>query len=277
MKRADALTACEATVRRSDPDRYFASLFAPADKRSLLFALYALNHEVARASEAAREPLMSGVRLEWWRETLEDAREGRLRAHPAAVGLMEILSSGFVEMTELDALIEAREVESQPVPFSTVEAMESYAGATSAALMRIAAGLLGAAGRATELILQAGIAYGLAGLLRSIPFHATRGKLFLPLSFVAGESVTALDVLSQKQRPALKRVINRVRSRALEHFAQARHVAIPRSVLAAVLPAALVPAYLSRLVKSADPLRQAEISQLRRQVILLRAAMRQRL
>ena len=37
-----------ASVRAADPDRYFATLFAPAPRRPLLFALYAFNAEVAR-------------------------------------------------------------------------------------------------------------------------------------------------------------------------------------------------------------------------------------
>ena len=43
---------CEALVREADPDRYWASLFAPADKRPHLHALYAFNFEIARVSAA---------------------------------------------------------------------------------------------------------------------------------------------------------------------------------------------------------------------------------
>src|ERR1043166_6070102 len=49
-----AFAACEATVRRADPDRYFSTLFAPAGKRPFLFALYAFNHEIARIGEVVR-------------------------------------------------------------------------------------------------------------------------------------------------------------------------------------------------------------------------------
>lgn len=59
-----AFAACEATVRRFDPDRYFSALFAPADKRPLLFALYAFNHELARVGEVVREPMMGEIRLQ---------------------------------------------------------------------------------------------------------------------------------------------------------------------------------------------------------------------
>ena len=45
-------------VRKADPDRYFSTLFAPASKRSFLFALYAFNAEMARIGASVREPMM---------------------------------------------------------------------------------------------------------------------------------------------------------------------------------------------------------------------------
>ena len=38
---------CESLVREGDPDRFWATLFAPADRRPLYHALYAFNFEVA--------------------------------------------------------------------------------------------------------------------------------------------------------------------------------------------------------------------------------------
>jgi len=72
-----ALEACAALVRRADPDRYFASLFAPAEIRPYLFALYAFNHELARIGETVHEPMMGQIRLQWWREAIDGARRGQ--------------------------------------------------------------------------------------------------------------------------------------------------------------------------------------------------------
>ena len=180
MHPVEALAECEATVRRFDPDRYFASLFAPADKRPLLYALYAFNHELARAGGAAREPVVAEIRLRWWRDALQAACGGRPWPHPAAIGLVEVLSRGSVNISSLDALIDARNIESSSTPFATLAALESHARGTSAALMQIAAQILDPATDAVDLTQHAGIAYGLAGMLRSLSFHAARGKLFLP-------------------------------------------------------------------------------------------------
>ena len=65
-----AYAACEALVRDNDPDRFFATLFAPADMRPHIFALYAFSHEIARVRESVSEPMPGEVRLQWWRDAL---------------------------------------------------------------------------------------------------------------------------------------------------------------------------------------------------------------
>src|SRR5690242_11587108 len=175
MTPTEAFVVCETNVRQTDTDRYFASLFAPAEKRRLLFALYCFNEQLARAVEVARDPLAAEIRLQWWREALGAARQCRPPAHPAAIGLAEILARDPGQLGEMEALIDVRVVESAPAPFATLAAMESHAQSTSARLMGMAARLLAGAGTAVNLINEAGIAYGLAGMLRSLAFQARRG------------------------------------------------------------------------------------------------------
>jgi phytoene/squalene synthetase len=52
-----ALSPCAAAMREHDPDRYLATLFAPADAREALFALYAFDHEIARVRRVVSEPM----------------------------------------------------------------------------------------------------------------------------------------------------------------------------------------------------------------------------
>src|ERR1700761_7084207 len=81
-----------ASVRTADPDRYFSALFAPADVRPYLFALYAFNAEVARIAETVREPMLGAIRLEWWRETADGAFRGAPRNHDVARGLAALFA-----------------------------------------------------------------------------------------------------------------------------------------------------------------------------------------
>ena len=53
----DAFAHCGALVRAADKDRFLSALFAPAEHRGALLALYAFNIEIARIREVAREAL----------------------------------------------------------------------------------------------------------------------------------------------------------------------------------------------------------------------------
>src|SRR3954452_10041979 len=82
-----AYSHCESFLREGYSDRYWASLFAPADKRPHLHALYAFNFEVARVREAVREALVGEIRLQWWRDALQGEARGDVRANPVAAAL----------------------------------------------------------------------------------------------------------------------------------------------------------------------------------------------
>src|SRR5262249_58078593 len=84
----DAFAHCAELVRTADRDRFLASLFAPADRRDALHALYAFNVEVTRVREAAREPLPGEIRLQWWSDVLNGERAVEAQANPVAAALL---------------------------------------------------------------------------------------------------------------------------------------------------------------------------------------------
>src|ERR1700722_4476242 len=160
-----------ASVRAADPDRYFSALFAPAALRPQLFVLYAFNAELARVAETVREPMLGAIRLEWWRETAEGASRANPRNHDVARGLVALFEGKKVALADLEALIAARSFDSSADRFADFAALENYLDATSGAVMRLAARVLGAA---PERLREAAVAFGLTGLVRSLPFHQNR-------------------------------------------------------------------------------------------------------
>ncbi|MBW8708001.1 MAG: squalene/phytoene synthase family protein [Alphaproteobacteria bacterium] len=241
-----------ASVRAADPDRYFSALFAPGRERPFLFALYAFNAEVSRIAETVREPMLGAIKLEWWRETAEGAAKGSPRNHDAARGLAALFAERDVALADLEAIIATRAFDSSAEQLADFAALESYVDATSGAVMRLAARILGGD---PQIVREAGLAYGLAGLVRALPFHNSRHKLYLPL-----------DLLTA---PRLVAAARQVGLKARDHFFAARAAPKPRQALAAILPAALVPVYLRKLAR--------EVPIHRRQMALLSAAMKKRL
>jgi phytoene/squalene synthetase len=269
---------CEAIVRKADPDRFIAALFAPANRRPLLFALYALNHELARIAETVREPMMAEIRLQWWRDALDEARAGRPRGHDVLLGMAQVFAQADVPAGLLDAAIDARSFDARGDAFADLAALEAYADATSGNLMRIASRILGGDASAGGLAREAGIAYGLTGILRAVPFHAARRKLFLPADLIAAEGLEAGDVFAAREIPKITRVFLAVAARAHDHLARARRLAGPGKALAEFLPAATVPACLKLMTRRGfNPFRdRTEIAMHRRQLAMLAASFRGR-
>ena len=153
----DPFTVCKETVRKHDPDRYFAALFAPEQQRRHLFGLYALYYELAHVLTAARQPMIADIRFAWWRETVEGARAGKPREHVVAQALAETLAGHPLSQVLFDTLIEGWALSREP--FATTAEIEANADARVGSLMRLAASVLGA-----EVELRdAAIAYALAG------------------------------------------------------------------------------------------------------------------
>jgi len=263
-----------AAVRAADPDRYFATLFAPANQRPYLFAFYAFNAELARVAENVREPMLGEIRLEWWRESVEAASKGTARNHDVARGLVCLFAERDLACADLEALIAARAFDSSPDHLADFAALENYLASTSGAAMRLAARILAGdpAPGVAQGLRDAGLAYGLTGLLKGLPFHSGRHKLYLPLDLLSALELTP-DMFFHlaKNDPRLEAVMRQVSWKARDAFLAARKAPKPGAALAAVLPASLVPVYLRKLAAGKDvPIH-------RRQMALLSAAMRKRL
>jgi phytoene synthase len=223
-------------ARRHDRERFLAALFAPADRREALFALYAFNHEVAKTREVVTEPMLGQIRLQWWRETVEGVFAGAPRRHEVAEALAATLARRGLVRAHFDALIDARERDLEPDPPATLAALEAYADGTSGELTLLALEALDAA-EAAAAGRHVGIAYALTGLLRAVPFHARAGRSWLPAEF--GDQRRAVEAIAGAAR---------------RHLRAAHEAGAPRAALPALLPALPAARFLDRLAAAGhDP------------------------
>ncbi len=222
-----------AFVRRHDPDRFFTALFAPPDRRATLLALYAFNHELARAREVTSEPTLALIRLQWWREVVEGAR----RNHEVATPLGTALDTGTLHAPDLLAMIAAREAEAGP-SIPTRPDWQAYLQGTAGALAVAAGRALGADAALLPRLSRLGTAYGVAGHLRSVRALARQGRCLLPEDVLAAHGLGLHDVIERPDLPALRGVLAdlAVWGRQLLNEATGR---FPRALIAAALPAVL--------------------------------------
>jgi phytoene synthase len=271
----DAFRHCERVVRESDKDRFLATLFAPAEIRDSLFALYAFGIEIASVRDRAREPMPGEIRLQWWREVLAGERAGEAAAHPVAAALTDMIARYALPLQRLNDLIEAHAFDLYDDPMPNLEALEGYARQTSGTVFDLATRICGAP--AEEAANHAGLAYGITSLLRSFALHASRRQLFVPVE-VLKSGTTAETIYAGQSSPALLDALRVLRSRVREHYLAFERALprVPAAALPALLPVALVPGYLAVMERpDYEPFKSAvEVPQWRRQWTLWRAARR---
>lgn len=183
------LQACADLVRRGDPDRFLATMAAPPPARRILFPLYAFNLEVARAPWMVSEPMIAEMRLQFWRDVVEEMGQGAApRAHEVAAPLSEALPASAAP--QLDALIAARRWDIYKDAFEDQAHFDAYLDATSGNLAWVAAQALGADAAAEGPIRAMAFAAGIAALLRAVPELEARNRI--PLLDGTPDGVRAL-------------------------------------------------------------------------------------
>jgi len=259
-------------VRATDRDRFIASLFAPAEHRGAICALYAFNSEVSRVRETAREALPGEIRLQWWSDVINRGRDEEARANPVAAALLTTIERYRLSSAKLVDLIEARRFDLYDDPIATVADLETYARKTSSALLALAAQIL--AGTNVEAVATpAGIAFAIAGLLRAFPRHAARGQLYVPMELLDRHQVHPHDIFAGRSSAGLQAAFAELRDLGRRHLdvAHQRMAALPPLAMPALLPVALVRPALMWL-EGGDPFSPAEIAPWRRQWLIWRAA-----
>jgi NADH dehydrogenase [ubiquinone] 1 alpha subcomplex assembly factor 6 len=237
------------TLRRNDRDRYLAALFVPADRRAAVFALYAFNHEIAKTREVVSEPLLGRIRLQWWREAIEEAYgSGPFRAHEVMTPLAAAIREHGLSREHLDAMVDARELDLAEEPPASLGELEQYCADTSGRLQRLVLEALGVRDDdAAEAAREVGVAYALVGLVRAMPFHARARRYYIPADIAREVGLDLAMLFELKPLPTLAAAVDRLAVRARERLtsARSRRRHLPKAALPALLPARIASGYLA--------------------------------
>jgi phytoene synthase len=243
---AAPLSPLGAFARAHDPDRFLAAIFVPPPVREAFFALIAFNHELARAREATTNPVAALIRLQWWRDAVAEAAEGRpARRHEVALPLHGAIVSGTLAADDLHGLIDAREAETEEGGIPTRDAFGAYLRASAGGFALAGGRLIGAPDAALPLLQRLGALHGLAGVLRSVAAHAAQGRCLLPVDALSEAGLSPEAVVAE---PGLAASL--VRALAEEGGAmlgKAMAETLPRVAVPAVLPTVLAARDLRRM------------------------------
>lgn len=230
-------------VREADRPRYYATLFAPAERRPALFALFAFAAEVGRVPDRVREPGLGEIRLQWWRDALAGLAAGLPRDDsPVLAALGEAVRGYRLPTAPLLRLVDARGADLYADPPANRSELEGLLGDTESALFQLAALVLGASGPDTaEASGHAGVAYGLARRLAGHARERAMGRDFVPADAARGPGGDAAANGATAADARLDALSGLARL-AREHLAAARSgfSRLPAPVKPAFLPLAVV-------------------------------------
>lgn len=248
---------CAEQVRRYDRERYVTALFADARRRDALLALYAFNLELARTPDSVSEPMLGEIRLQWWREAVAEIFEARPRRHEVVAALAGAVTARPDLRSELEALIDARTADLYETRYADLDELESYLDTTSGRVVRLALAVLGInpEDSVNATARQVGIGFGLAGVIRALPFHIRQRRIYLPEDLLAQQGLSRDDVLAGRGAERLSPIVAELARIGQQHLKDARAVRgrVPAGATAALLPATLADRHLAQFAEHGRP------------------------
>ena len=267
-----------AALRESDRDRYLACLLAPPESQGLLAALYAFHAEIARVRDVVRDPLPGEIRLQWWRDALEDTSGAKADGNPLAEALLHTVREARLPIGVLLDMIDARVFDLYDDPMESRSTLEGYAGETASALIQLACLILDpeTARGSAEAAGHAGVAQTIAGLLMLAPIHRQRGQVYFPADLLGAIGLDRTSFLNGADRAATARAVQALTGLGREHLGKARAVSktVSRGNRPAFATVALAEAVFTRAEKAGADVFERSIvpPQWRRQWWMWRAA-----
>jgi phytoene synthase len=226
-----------AAARAHERDRYLAALLGPRARRADLVALAAFAGEIGRIPLYVSEPMMGRIRLQWWRERLEQGNSG---SHPVAAAIIEVARRHDLPLPLLYGLIDAHEDSLGDRPFPDQAALLAHVDRVDGALFDLA-GVINGSPPDAALTRDAGRGYGLARIALETPAALAQGRLLLP---AIGPVDTSPDGWRQIL-PQLRAVAAVSRAHCAASSAALQQ--LPRKARTPFLPLALVEPYLRAL------------------------------
>ncbi|MGD1933678.1 MAG: squalene/phytoene synthase family protein [Candidatus Phaeomarinobacter sp.] len=262
-------------LRRADSDRFLSALFAPAEVRPHLLALYALDVELKRIPTLVSEPMLGAIRFQWWRDTIGSIYQGDHPGHELVPALSAAIEAGRLPAEGFHHWLDAREDEMNEFPFADLAAMEAHAKRSDGTIMNMATRLLGASDD-TDILAPFATAYGLIDLLKRCGLAAGHQSAFLPVDKIEAQTQA---LFSGRLTPEVTSTFAAVANHAKQSIGTARKTKVPTGFVPAGLYAGLVPSYARLFTRlDFDPLRTSpEVPAYRRQIALMARAMRGRI
>jgi len=253
----NALTILAKTAQKQDPDRFLCAMMASSEKREGLFALINFYHDIAKIKDTVSESMLGYIRFQWWRDALDALAAGEDRAYDTLSGLAILRNDGHLPLKLLSSMIDAREKQLEDKQFQTVLEWRSHVNDTAGHLTEAMAFWLAPDLQnqdiASESLRRTAYAYGMTGLLRTIPYQVQNRDIQLPLALMSDFDLSPEAFYREGDENKKNALYKAVADMAWTDLKAARksyashRPEIAKSVLPALLQGRLAQGYLKKL------------------------------
>ncbi|RUS16155.1 Squalene/phytoene synthase-domain-containing protein [Endogone sp. FLAS-F59071] len=172
--------------RKQDYENYLCILFFPRHLQPAQYALRAFNAEIASVRESVSDPIIGKMRMQFWKNTIDQVFAKKPPQQPIAIALTSALETCSLSSLWFKRIITERESNFEDPQYMTIKDVETYAENTASALLYLQLESLGVRDVSVDhAASHLGKAIGIATLLRALPFHASRRRLVLPAQVTA--------------------------------------------------------------------------------------------
>ncbi|KAJ7360473.1 NADH dehydrogenase (ubiquinone) complex I, assembly factor 6 [Desmophyllum pertusum] len=244
---------CNNLVRNLDYENYLCVLLLPKSSRTSVFAVRAFNVELARIQDAVSDQTIGRMRLQFWRDSLENTYQGNPPQQSVALELAEAITKHKLAKGWFSRLIDARERNLDNRPHETTNALEEHGENTVSSVLYLILECLGVKDvQADHAASHLGKAIAVVTLLRSTPFHGSKGKVYIPNNIMIKHGVSQEDIIRGRTTQPVKDVAYDLASLAHSHLSTAQSLMskAPKAASRAFLPVVSCKAYLTKIQKA---------------------------
>lgn len=281
MEEVDAKTPefCLSQLRDLNYDRYLACLYLPERLRNLAITLYAFDAEITKISAAISEPMTGEIRIQWWRDTICASVSNT--HNPLADELLRELTAHKLPLLPLDTYLQARIFDLYNDPMPDLGTLEGYCGETASVFIQLltVAAKLGQDRTIADICGHAGMVLALTDILRFLPQHTARNKLYIPNEILEAASLNSQGWFADERGAAHLKTVDAVQDIVRDHLTKLRHLMSERmdenaDLSLILLPVSLCEPYLKSVGKLGDKIfvSAPEISPFRKHWALWRSA-----
>ena len=199
-----------ADLKKADPDRFLLSLFASREHRPALWALFLLNHEIAKTRAVVSDTNLGHIRLQWWRDGLTNIYQGGNGGNiPVLSTLAPVIHAQTLPQEWFESLIYAREFDLEDVAPASLDGLRAYADFTTTPLNRLALKIVGQDASEGE-ITQISTNFGLIEAVRAVPLMLRQRRCLLPDDLLRAKNLSPQKIWDFNHKEEIVEIVEKI-------------------------------------------------------------------